>query len=140
MCYYKKEGRWYNFSKKDYTEEGEAGKFFLTISDECWYNNISKKESPFHDIFLASEAITREREPWWFEEEEKVVDVTTEVWHEWETHIGDFKIKGKFISYEGKYVTVEKMDGSRIKMEYAPLRQSDKDYIEKLLNKDNKNK
>ncbi|MDR0336271.1 MAG: hypothetical protein LBI18_04195, partial [Planctomycetaceae bacterium] len=117
MCYYKKDGRWYNFSKKDYTELGESEKFFQVISDECWYNNMSQKDSIFYDIFLASEALTREREPWWFDEE-KVVDVTAEVWHEWETHIGDINVIGKFISYEGKYVTVEKKDGERVKLEY----------------------
>ncbi|MDR0336205.1 MAG: hypothetical protein LBI18_03845, partial [Planctomycetaceae bacterium] len=119
ICFYKENDRWYRFNLKDYTEEGEAKKFFQVISDECWYNNISKKESVFHDIFLASEAITREREPWWFEEpEEKVIDVTKEIWHEWETHIGDINVIGKFISYEGKYVTVEKKDGERVKLEY----------------------
>jgi hypothetical protein len=132
MCFYNENDRWYRFNLKDYTEEGEAKKFFQVISDECWYNNISKKESPFHDIFLASEAITREREPWWFEEE-VVIDVTKEVWHEWETHIGDIKVKGKFISYEGKYVTVEKMDGERVKLEHARLRLSDRDYVKKIM-------
>jgi hypothetical protein len=134
ICFYKENDRWYRFNLKDY-EEGESQNFFQVISDECWYNNMSQKESVFHDIFLASEAITREKEPWWFEEEEKVVDVTTEIWHEWETYIGDIKVKGKFISYEGKYVTVEKMDGKRMKLEYARLRLSDQDYVKKIMNK-----
>ena len=134
ICHYKKDGRWYHFSRKDYTDDGESKNFFDAISDECWYNNISKKESVFHGIFLASEAITREREPWWFEEEE-VVDVTLEVWHEWETHLGDIKVKGKFISYEGKYVTIEKTDGEQVKLEFNRLCISDQNYVKKIMEK-----
>jgi hypothetical protein len=137
MCYLYKNNRWYTYSPKDYSTDGQTRNFFLTISEECQPYQISNTKSVFYKLYLTSQSIADQRD---MGNDNKEVNILANPWHEWETHIGDIKVEGKFISYEGKHVTIEQKDGSRIKMEHAPLRRSDKDYIEKLLNKDNKNK
>jgi hypothetical protein len=106
---YKKDNRWHFLLLEEYkTRENYWSLHSSTLA------SIIMKEGQLYQILTPKEPIPPKK-----------------IWRHWETFRKDYKVEGKFVHFDGEFVTIMKRDGTKEKIKYKKLCSEDQFYVDK---------